>query len=160
MHKPYATSECKIMLVEPRGVVNTGEEESELTSENDVWIWSIAEKRGTLWIQLMEEFQAILRWALLCLDFCTLPEGKYLGNHSFDRFPFFYLAYSEPRYLGIYILDSARVPSWFELFEAGFHTLRKFWETADGLAKTANYRSFCSRDYDNLYCLRNPAWES
>ena len=38
MHKPYATSECKIMLVEPRGVVNTGGEESELTSENDVWI--------------------------------------------------------------------------------------------------------------------------
>ena len=38
MHKPYATSECKIMLVEPRGVVNTGDEESELTSENDVWI--------------------------------------------------------------------------------------------------------------------------
>ena len=38
MHKPYATSECKIMLVEPRGVVNTGEEESDLTSENDVWI--------------------------------------------------------------------------------------------------------------------------
>ena len=37
-HRPYAENECKIMLVEPRGVVNTGGEESELTSENDVWI--------------------------------------------------------------------------------------------------------------------------
>ena len=38
MHKPVAENECKIMLVEPRGVVNTGEEYSEFTSENDVWI--------------------------------------------------------------------------------------------------------------------------
>ena len=37
-HKPFAESECKIMLVEPKGVVNTGEENSELTAENDVWI--------------------------------------------------------------------------------------------------------------------------
>ncbi len=37
-HKPYAASECKIMLVEPIGVVNTGEEQSALTAENDVWI--------------------------------------------------------------------------------------------------------------------------
>lgn len=37
-HKPYAASECKIMLVEPIGVVNTGEEQSTLTAENDVWI--------------------------------------------------------------------------------------------------------------------------
>ena len=29
MHKPVAENECKIMLVEPRGVVNTGEEDSE-----------------------------------------------------------------------------------------------------------------------------------
>jgi hypothetical protein len=26
------------MLVEPQGVVNTGEADSELTAENDVWI--------------------------------------------------------------------------------------------------------------------------
>ena len=38
MHKPFAEKECKIMLVEPRGVVNTGEESSDLTAENDIWI--------------------------------------------------------------------------------------------------------------------------
>ena len=37
-HKPYAASECKIMLVEPKGVVNTGQEQTEQTAENDVWI--------------------------------------------------------------------------------------------------------------------------
>ena len=37
-HKPYAESECKVMLVEPRCVVNTGEADSELTADNDVWI--------------------------------------------------------------------------------------------------------------------------
>ena len=37
-HKPYAEDECCVMLVEPRGVVNTGEAEGELTAENDVWI--------------------------------------------------------------------------------------------------------------------------
>ena len=30
--------ECKVMLVEPKGVVNTGESSSELTAKNDVWI--------------------------------------------------------------------------------------------------------------------------
>jgi mannose-6-phosphate isomerase-like protein (cupin superfamily) len=37
-HKPYAENECKIMLVEPRGVVNTGDAESEFTASNDVWV--------------------------------------------------------------------------------------------------------------------------
>jgi mannose-6-phosphate isomerase-like protein (cupin superfamily) len=37
-HKPYAEKECKVMLVEPRGVVNTGDSDSELTADNDVWI--------------------------------------------------------------------------------------------------------------------------
>ena len=37
-HKPSALSECKIMLIEPRGVINTGESESELMAENDVWV--------------------------------------------------------------------------------------------------------------------------
>ena len=37
-HKPYAKTECKVMLVEPRGVVNTGNAGSELTAENDAWI--------------------------------------------------------------------------------------------------------------------------
>ena len=37
-HRPSAERECRIMLVEPRGVVNTGESEGELTAENDVWV--------------------------------------------------------------------------------------------------------------------------
>ena len=37
-HKPYAEQECKVMLVEPKGVVNTGEASGDLTAENDVWI--------------------------------------------------------------------------------------------------------------------------
>ncbi len=37
-HKPYAEQECSVLLVEPRGVVNTGEVEGDLTAENDVWI--------------------------------------------------------------------------------------------------------------------------
>jgi len=37
-HKPFAENECKVLLVEPRGVVNTGDTEGELTASNDVWI--------------------------------------------------------------------------------------------------------------------------
>lgn len=37
-HKPIAKNECKIMLVEPRGVVNTGDVGGELTAECDVWV--------------------------------------------------------------------------------------------------------------------------
>tara|TARA_B100000900_G_C20546100_1_gene702624 strand:+ start:161 stop:520 length:360 start_codon:yes stop_codon:yes gene_type:complete len=37
-HKPYAEQECKVMLVEPKGVVNTGEASGDLTAQNDVWI--------------------------------------------------------------------------------------------------------------------------
>ena len=37
-HKPFAGDECKIMLVEPRGVVNTGNTEGDLTASNDVWV--------------------------------------------------------------------------------------------------------------------------
>lgn len=37
-HKPHAENECHILLVEPRGVVNTGDTEDGLTAENDVWI--------------------------------------------------------------------------------------------------------------------------
>ena len=36
-HKPCADSECKVMLVEPRGGVNTGEADSDLTAPNDDW---------------------------------------------------------------------------------------------------------------------------
>ena len=37
-HKPIASMECKIMIVEPKGVVNTGGSESELKAKNDVWV--------------------------------------------------------------------------------------------------------------------------
>jgi len=37
-HKPFAQDECKILIIEPRGVVNTGQSESELKADNDVWI--------------------------------------------------------------------------------------------------------------------------
>ena len=37
-HKPYAEEECKVMIVEPRGVVNTGNTDGDLTASNDVWI--------------------------------------------------------------------------------------------------------------------------
>lgn len=37
-HKPFAVSECKVMIIEPRGVVNTGDAESSLKAQNDVWI--------------------------------------------------------------------------------------------------------------------------
>ena len=37
-HKPVANSECKIMIIEPKGVVNTGDTGSELTAKNDVWV--------------------------------------------------------------------------------------------------------------------------
>ncbi len=37
-HKPSARSECQIMIIEPRSVVNTGDAGGELTAENDVWI--------------------------------------------------------------------------------------------------------------------------
>jgi mannose-6-phosphate isomerase-like protein (cupin superfamily) len=37
-HKPFAESECKIMLIEPAGTVNTGDAGGELTTEENVWI--------------------------------------------------------------------------------------------------------------------------
>lgn len=37
-HKPFAKKEVKLLLIEPRGVLNTGEEGGERTAENDVWI--------------------------------------------------------------------------------------------------------------------------
>ena len=37
-HKTYAENECKVMLVEPKGVINTGVAGSELTAPNDVWV--------------------------------------------------------------------------------------------------------------------------
>lgn len=37
-HKPYAEQEVKLLLIEPRGVLNTGDEGGERTAKNDVWI--------------------------------------------------------------------------------------------------------------------------
>ena len=37
-HKPYAEKECKIMLVEPAGTVNTGDAGGDLAAEDNVWI--------------------------------------------------------------------------------------------------------------------------
>tara|TARA_Y100000739_G_scaffold147201_1_gene126805 strand:- start:415 stop:774 length:360 start_codon:yes stop_codon:yes gene_type:complete len=37
-HKPYAKNEAKIMLVEPAGVVNTGDQEDKRTAPNNQWI--------------------------------------------------------------------------------------------------------------------------
>jgi mannose-6-phosphate isomerase-like protein (cupin superfamily) len=37
-HKPFAARECKIMLVEAAGTINTGDVQSDLTAEDNVWI--------------------------------------------------------------------------------------------------------------------------
>jgi len=37
-HKPYAEKEVKLLLIEPRGVLNTGDAGGERTALNDVWI--------------------------------------------------------------------------------------------------------------------------
>ena len=37
-HKPASREECQIMIVEPKGVMNTGDADDQLTAENDVWI--------------------------------------------------------------------------------------------------------------------------
>jgi mannose-6-phosphate isomerase-like protein (cupin superfamily) len=36
-HRPYAAREVKLMLVEPRGVRNTGDAGGDRTAPNDVW---------------------------------------------------------------------------------------------------------------------------
>ena len=36
-HKPIAAAECRVMLVEPRGVVNTGDAGGGLAAKSDVW---------------------------------------------------------------------------------------------------------------------------
>jgi mannose-6-phosphate isomerase-like protein (cupin superfamily) len=37
-HKPFAAAEVKLLLIEPRGVLNTGSAGGERTAEPDVWI--------------------------------------------------------------------------------------------------------------------------
>ena len=37
-HKPFAIEECQVLLIEPRGVINTGDTGGDLTANNDVWV--------------------------------------------------------------------------------------------------------------------------
>ena len=37
-HRPVAVRECCVMLVEPRGVVNTGDADGAYTARNDAWV--------------------------------------------------------------------------------------------------------------------------
>ena len=37
-HKPFAKKECHIMLIEPRGVINTGDAGGEFTITKDIWV--------------------------------------------------------------------------------------------------------------------------
>ena len=37
-HKPIADEECKILVIEPRGVINTGDTGGEFTINEEMWI--------------------------------------------------------------------------------------------------------------------------
>ena len=37
-HKPYADKECKILIIEPKGIINTGGEKGDLTVSKEKWI--------------------------------------------------------------------------------------------------------------------------
>lgn len=37
-HKPFAANETRVLVIEPRGVVNTGDSGGEMTAEGDTWI--------------------------------------------------------------------------------------------------------------------------
>ena len=37
-HKPYAEQEVKLLVIEPRGVLNKDHEGGDRSAENDVWI--------------------------------------------------------------------------------------------------------------------------
>ena len=38
LHKPFASDECKVLIIEPKGIINTGELHNNLTARNDVWV--------------------------------------------------------------------------------------------------------------------------
>ena len=38
VHKPFAEREVELLLIEPRGVVNTGETGGDKTAQSDVWV--------------------------------------------------------------------------------------------------------------------------
>ena len=37
-HKPCANEECKILVIEPKGVINTGDSGGELTINEEMWV--------------------------------------------------------------------------------------------------------------------------
>ena len=37
-HKPSAKNECKILVIEPKGIINTGDIVNELTKNKEIWI--------------------------------------------------------------------------------------------------------------------------
>jgi mannose-6-phosphate isomerase-like protein (cupin superfamily) len=37
-HKPFADNECKALLVEPAGTINTGDTSGDMTAEDNIWI--------------------------------------------------------------------------------------------------------------------------
>ena len=37
-HKPFAEKEVKLLLIEPRGTLNTGHKGGDRTAQNDIWI--------------------------------------------------------------------------------------------------------------------------
>ncbi|HEX3235974.1 MAG TPA: cupin domain-containing protein [Gemmatimonadales bacterium] len=37
-HKPFAAAEVKLLLIEPRGILNTGHAGGERTAQNDRWV--------------------------------------------------------------------------------------------------------------------------
>ena len=37
-HKPCAENECKILVIEPIGVINTGENDGKFTMKKNIWI--------------------------------------------------------------------------------------------------------------------------
>ena len=69
-HKPFAESECKIMLIEPAGTINTGDAGGELTAEENVWILRhraplspvivFSSKGGNIWITVLKG--SFLQW--------------------------------------------------------------------------------------------------
>ena len=37
-HKPFAKNECKILVIEPKGVINTGSVRGKLTLTEEIWV--------------------------------------------------------------------------------------------------------------------------
>ena len=38
LHRPFAAEECKVLIIEPSGTVNTGDSGGEQIAANDIWI--------------------------------------------------------------------------------------------------------------------------